>query len=81
MASRYFTTAQVAELLVVTADKVTDLIHTGQLLAVNVALHVGGKARWRISNEALDEFLLRRSSSPAPKHHRKKKPQGRKYYL
>lgn len=82
MPSSYLTTAQTAELLAVTCDKITDLIHAGQLAAVNVALHSGGKARWRISAEALEQFLLRRQSSPPPATQRRRhKRPARKHYV
>jgi len=64
----YRTTAAVAELLAVTTDKVTDLIRAGHLPAVNVALHEGGKARWRIAEEDLEAFLASRRTSPSSKH-------------
>ena len=80
---RHFTTGEVAEMLSVTADKVLDLIRTGQLGAVDVSLHRGGKARWRISDADLENFLLRRRSqppTPAPKRKRRQPQEITKYY-
>jgi excisionase family DNA binding protein len=70
---RYLTTSQVAEMLSVTGDKVVDLIHSGQLPAINVALHKGGKARWRIAAAELEAFLnSRRTGPPTPRAPRRK---------
>lgn len=80
---RFLTTTQVAEMLAVTVDKIVDLIHSGQLPAVNVALQRGGKARWRISATDLENFLATRRSSP-PQHRttqrRKERDYTTKYY-
>jgi excisionase family DNA binding protein len=64
MPNHFQTTAEAAEFLSVTTDKITDLIHSGQLAAVNVALHPGGKPRWRIADEALKQFITSRQSQP-----------------
>jgi excisionase family DNA binding protein len=63
----WLTTRQVADQLSVDTAKVLTWIHQGELRAVNVAERVSSKPRWRISPEALEEFLLRRqSSTPTP---------------
>lgn len=72
MPSKFLTTAQAAEWLAVTSDKIVDLIHSGQLVGIDVSLRGGQKARWRISREALDAFLLRRQSSPASPRQRRR---------
>lgn len=79
---RYLTTAQAAELLLCAADKITDWIHSGQLPAVDISTHQGGKARWRIAAADLEAFLASRRSSPAPKSIRHQRKQGfkRRYY-
>jgi len=51
------TTSQVAQQLGVDQGKVLDWIHSGQLVAVNVATNSGGRPRWRVSQESLAEFL------------------------
>jgi len=59
------------------------LIHSGQLPAVDVSLHRGGKARWRIAVADLETFLAsRRTSPPPPRPQRRKRDAGysRKYY-
>ena len=71
---QFLTTADAAEMLAVTADKITDLIHTGQLAAVDVSLHRGGKARWRIDAADLERFLASRRAGPtAPPTPRRRK--------
>jgi excisionase family DNA binding protein len=63
----WLTTRQVAEQLAVASEKVLAWIRQGELRAVNVAERVSAKPRWRISPEALEEFLLRRqSTAPTP---------------
>ena len=58
---KFYTPAQIAELLVVDHGKVLDWIASGELPAYNVARHRNGpKARWRISKTDLDDFLVRR---------------------
>ena len=61
---KYLTTAQAAEMLVVAPDKIGDWIKSGQLPAVNVAVHSGGKARWRIAAADLERFLASRRTGP-----------------
>ncbi len=46
-------------------DKVLTLIGSGELVAINVATNRnGGKPRWRISPEALDDFERGRTTQP-----------------
>jgi len=57
----------IGEELGVNADRVRGWILSGQLAAVNVA--DGVRPRWRISQEAFDDFLKKRSAVqklPAP---------------
>ncbi|HUE74867.1 MAG TPA: helix-turn-helix domain-containing protein [Pirellulaceae bacterium] len=81
--SRHMTPKEVAELCRVTPDKVLDWIHDGALLAVNLARHAGGKARWRVSHDDLRDFLRRRRSqppAPAPKRKRRQPENVTQYY-
>lgn len=49
-------------------EKVSYFIESGQLIAINVASNPKGrKPRWRITQEALDNFERMRSTVPAPK--------------
>jgi excisionase family DNA binding protein len=63
-AQSYVTPAQVAADLGVNQSKVLVWIHRGELRAVNVAARLGGRPRWRIAEEALDQFLAARSAKP-----------------
>ncbi len=60
----YHTPPTVAESLGVNESKVLAWIRSGELAAVNVAAHVGGRPRWRIAQSDLELFLLRRTATP-----------------
>jgi excisionase family DNA binding protein len=62
---KYFSVKEVADQLRVTVDKVTDLIRTQKLNAFDVSLAAGSRARWRISETDLQDFLATRQSRPA----------------
>ena len=65
---QYYTPPQIARHLGVKHDTVLTWIHGHELQAVNLAARSGGqRPRWRISRQALDDFLSRRSASPPPK--------------
>lgn len=67
---KHFTTAQAAEILEVTDDGIVALIHSGELVATNVARSADSKRpRWRISESDLGRFLLsrRHSASVTPR--------------
>ncbi len=51
-------------------------------LLVDVSLHRGGKARWRIAVDDLEAFLARRRTQPKPPAPWKKRTAGfsRKYF-
>lgn len=70
------TTAEVAQQLAVDPGKVLDWIHSGQLVAVNVATNTGGRPRWRVSQESLAEFLARRKSQLPPSTRSRRKPKS-----
>ena len=75
----YSTPPAIAELLGIDVDKVRTWILAGELKAVDVATTTGGRPRWRISRQDLEEFLIQRSSSPPPKpKQRRRKPQRSK---
>jgi excisionase family DNA binding protein len=72
--TRHFTTAEFAEMFACTGDKVTDLIKSGELAAIDISLRRGGKPRWRIPQDAVDDFIRRRRSQPpAPPPNRKRR--------
>lgn len=62
----WLTPAEVARTLHVNSDKIRGWINSGELVAVNVAIKQGGRARWRIRPEALDDFAERRRAVVAP---------------
>lgn len=72
---RYLRPREVAEILDVKQDTILAYIHSGLLEAVNVA-HPDAKQRprWKVSVEALDDFVSRRTYRPAPS---KPQPQRR----
>lgn len=54
--------------------KVLRFLHSGELKGFSIASEVGGKPRWRISQEAVEAFEAARSNTPpAPKRRRRKK--------
>ncbi|MBC7854564.1 MAG: helix-turn-helix domain-containing protein [Pirellulaceae bacterium] len=61
---KYLGVPKVAEELGIDSGKVLAWIHSGELIAVDVAERRGGRARWRISQVELDAFLQRRQSRP-----------------
>lgn len=74
---RYITPPMYAKLLGVNPDKILAWIACGELRAVNVADRVGGRARWRISAEAIANFERRRAAVKPAKTRiqRKRKPE------
>jgi excisionase family DNA binding protein len=73
MTDRALTVAEVAEQLAVGQPTVIKWIKSGELVAVNVARRVGRKPRWRISAQALNDFLLCRQPIPPPPKARRRK--------
>jgi hypothetical protein len=58
---RYYSPAHAAEVLAVDSEQVIAWIHAGELTAVNVAKSTAGKRpRWRIAENELGRFLMRR---------------------
>lgn len=68
----FHTVQEVANLLCVDDGKILGWIHSGQLIGINIAHDVGGRPRWRVSQAALDGFLLRRQSQPPAPARRKR---------
>lgn len=74
-----YTVNQIAEKLQVHRDTVVGWIRKGELLALNVAM--SGKPRYRITEDALEGFKLRRRAVDGPpppriRRSRKKLPDG-----
>ena len=58
-------------------SKILGFIHTGELVAVNVATKPGGTPRWRISSDALAAFTAARAAVPqAPVTRRPRRKSG-----
>jgi hypothetical protein len=53
--------------------RIRQLIACGELVAVNLSLHLSGPAKWIITPDGLAEFERRRTSTPLPKTPRRKK--------
>jgi excisionase family DNA binding protein len=69
----------IAERLGVKPDKVLIWIRTGELVATNLATSTAGRPRFRISREALADFLHRREVLPprrAKRRQKQKRPAG-----
>ena len=61
--------------------KILSWLRSGELRGVNLAASLGGRARWKIPPDAIEDFLRRRSSSPEPRPTRRRKVSfQRKYY-
>lgn len=73
MTDRATTPNALARRLGVKPQKVLAWIARGELRAVNLADHTGGRPRWKILPEALAEFFASRQSSPAPAPRRRKR--------
>jgi excisionase family DNA binding protein len=71
----YLAPADVVDELHVRVGHVLRWIRSGELPASNVALRATGRPRWRISRQALDQFLAaRQPSPPAPRPPRRRRP-------
>lgn len=71
------TPPQVAKRLGVTHDKILVWIHRGEMRAVDVSTTRGGRPRYRVSEEDLEDFLDRRAVTPPPsKQRRSRRSQG-----
>jgi excisionase family DNA binding protein len=81
----FLTPPEVANRLGVEPAKVISWIKRGELVAVDLVERTGGRPRYRIRREALEQFLERRSTKPPePAPVRKRKPADgfvRRYYV
>jgi excisionase family DNA binding protein len=79
---RYLTPGDVAEDIGVDLRQVLRWIKAGELRAVNVVGRVGKRPRWRIAATDLEQFLDRRSASPAPAtpRRRRRDPQVTEFF-
>lgn len=73
--------AAVAKMLTVKVDVVYQWIRAKQLTAIDVSERRGGRPRWRISEEALQEFLRSRQTvKPAQPARRRKRATVTQYF-
>jgi len=77
------TVRDVGEQLKIKVDGVLELIHAGLLSASDVSRPGSQRPRWRISPDALDQFLAARSATPPAKRQprRRKKIQSITQYF
>lgn len=85
MPENFFTPPQAAKLLGVKSDKVLTWIRSGELVAANLATDQNGeRPRWRISEDDLGKFLLRRrhtaAVTPEPRRRRRSTPTATPYF-
>lgn len=73
----YLTPPQIASELGVQVGKILGWIARGELRAVNLAERANGKRpRWKISRQALDDFLAARTPTPPQTNKRRTKRRG-----
>jgi excisionase family DNA binding protein len=82
--SKYFSIQEAAAVLGVDEEQVLSLVHSGDLIAFNVAKSLQGKRpRWRIAEADLAKFLMARrhpaSTQPAPAAKATKRPTPKQY--
>ena len=73
VAAAYYTPESLGEVLHCSADHVRELITSGELSASDIG-RGQRRARWRITQAAVDEFLDRRANGRTTKPRRQKKP-------
>jgi len=75
------TTAQIAAHLQCRTEHVIALIRDGALRATSISRPGGGRPTWRITQEALEEFLAGGKSPPAkPTRRQRQQPQPTEYF-
>lgn len=72
--ARLYKVQEITELFSVSEHTVGEWIKNGSLRAIDISRTPGGKARWRITQEALEAFQESRASQPpAPRAKRRPK--------
>lgn len=82
---KYYSPQQAAEMLNVTDDGIVAMIHSGELVATNVARLADSKRpRWRIAESDLGRFLLSRrhpaSQQPVRTTRKPKRDSGKQFF-
>lgn len=72
---------KIAKRFGVKADTVRSWIHSGELRAINVAPSGSTKPSFRVSDEAIAEFQLKRGTQPPAPTRRRRKPSAVKQYV
>ena len=84
MASSYRDVKALMEKWGASEQTVLAVINSGELPAINIASRVGGRPRWRISDEAIAEFEASRTTTkptpPAPRKRTNTQPTTKRYY-
>jgi hypothetical protein len=81
MAEPLLSTREVAELLGIRVHSVLSLIASGDLKAADVSIRQSRRPRWKVAQEDIDSFLLRRTRQPATKRRRRRKSTNVKQYF
>jgi hypothetical protein len=68
-----FTVADLCRRWRVGADKIYGFLRRGELVGINVASNLAGRAQYRITAESVRQFEARRSTAPHPKPATRKK--------
>lgn len=71
---KHYTTAEVAKSYGVKPGKVAEWCRTGDLRAIDAATRKGSKPRWRIPEDAIREFDVRRANKPVETSVRQQRP-------
>ena len=82
MSKRFYSVREASEELSISRPSTRKLIKSGQLVACDVSLQPGGRPRYRISDEDLENFISRRThqASPPRRRRRKKRPLTKQYF-
>lgn len=80
MPDRALSAAALARLLGVHPAKILAWIRSGELAAVDLAESRGGRPRWKILPEHLEQFLAARQSSPPTPRRRRRRQTEQRYY-
>ena len=79
---RHMSPPQVGKLLGIAADKVVRLIRSGQLEGYDCAENPNGqRPRFRVTPEALEDFIARRAAVPTRPPSRRKRPATPKEFV
>lgn len=78
--TKWHTPPQLAQRLRVSCEKITGWIRAGELEGVNLASTGSKRPRFRVSEDALERFLLSRSATVSAPPKRRPRKTARKFY-